>query len=60
MEPNTSPAPELPPWPALTISVQATDSGNGSEVSSMKERRSRMTNSTPRMPPMSSSSVPCR
>ena len=53
MPPNTSLAPDCPPWPALTISAAATLSGNGRSASTTRVRRSTITNSTPITPPMS-------
>ena len=44
-------AASAPRWPALWISLAATDSGNGSARSSTMTRRRIVTNRMPRMPP---------
>ena len=51
MAPNSCMAASEPRWPALWISLAATDSGYGSERSSTMTRRRIVTNRTPRMPP---------
>jgi hypothetical protein len=60
MAPKTYFAPVAPACPARTIAAHALLSGKGSAASTARVRRSRVMNSTPRMPPMSRMRLVCQ